>query len=286
MNDDLSSVFFLQQYDHIIWTSVLFRFSLSSFEPGQWTVTVISFRSVMALGSGVDNGMPVPVFELADCNTSSSSLTPLHDSSQGEIPRADANPFPEIDPHQIREFTKDTKARGFDQLVIIDARFDYEYAGGHIRDAINVRSEAEMKRLFDEFSGCSACLIFHCEFSKNRGPTLMQDFRQHDRVRNISRYPELTYPTIYLLRGGYKEFYHCCPDLCDGEYVPMRAEEFVVSGQLKRSYSFYCAHRPSQSVVSTLNPRCVADGDDANVPDWDCLCHQIGPMDFDGFLAF
>jgi rhodanese-related sulfurtransferase len=244
----------------------------------------------MALDSGVDNGMPVPVFELAHCNTSlsSSSLAPLHASSQGEIPRADADPFPEIDPPGVCEFRNEIKARGFDRLIIVDARFDYEYAGGHIKDAINVRSKAEMERLFDEFTGCSVCLIFHCEFSKNRGPTLMREFRAHDRAQNISRYPELTYPTIYLLRGGYKEFYHCYPELCDGEYVPMRAEEFVASGQLRRNHSFLLAQRFSQRVFSTLNPRSVADcdGDDANVPDWDRLCHQIGPMNCDGFLAF
>jgi hypothetical protein len=240
----------------------------------------------MALDSGVDNGIPVPVFELADCNTSSSSSSAcLHASSQGEIPRADASPFPQIDPLGVREFRNDIKAQGFNQLVIIDARFEYEYEGGHIKDAINIKSEADMKKLFDELSGCSVCLIFHCEFSKNRGPTLMGDFRTYDRLRNISRYPELTYPTIYLLRGGYNAFYRCCPDLCDGGYVPMREEKFVLNGQLKQCHFFYRDQRFSQPVFSTHKLRSVADG--ANVPNWDCLCHQIGPMmNCDGFLAF
>jgi hypothetical protein len=102
-----------------------------------------------------------------------------------------------------------------------------------------VRSMVEMKIFFEEFQDCRACVVFHCEFSKNRGPTLMRRFRDHDRRQNRGQYPNLYYPTIYLLQGGYNRFYTDCRNLCDGGYVTMNDFQFVQSGELRRSYSQY-----------------------------------------------
>jgi len=50
-------------------------------------------------------------------------------------------------------------------------------------------------------------LIFHCEFSSERGPKLSRFLRSQDRTLNKECYPHLHYPEIYLLEGGYKVFY-------------------------------------------------------------------------------
>jgi M-phase inducer tyrosine phosphatase len=128
---------------------------------------------------------------------------------------------------------------GFTVLLIVDARFDYEYSGGHIRNAMNVHGIAEMQKLYTQFCTCSACIVFHCEFSRDRGPSLMMAFRSHDR--SLHKYPELSYPALFLLEGGYRQFYNDCPDLCTGGYVAMRDSEFVESGAMRKSYSLYCA---------------------------------------------
>lgn len=65
---------------------------------------------------------------------------------------------------------------------VIDCRFDYEYNGGHIEGAININSTA---RLEQELLGLlrpkptvsgdnvkQTVLVFHCEFSAKRAPTL------------------------------------------------------------------------------------------------------------------
>lgn len=39
--------------------------------------------------------------------------------------------------------------------------------------------------------------------------------RNHDRILNSDSYPALHYPEIYLLHGGYKDFFAVHPDLCD-----------------------------------------------------------------------
>jgi M-phase inducer tyrosine phosphatase len=66
---------------------------------------------------------------------------------------------------------------------VIDCRFEYEYAGGHIPGAININTtagveEALLSNSFAPRPSMSAdgskktILIFHCEFSAKRGPTL------------------------------------------------------------------------------------------------------------------
>jgi M-phase inducer tyrosine phosphatase len=92
-------------------------------------------------------------------------------------------------------------------VLVIDARFEYEYAGGHINNAINFRSRAEMENVYSHFRECNFAVVFYCEFSHTRGRTLMTAFREYDRMVHIDQYPELSYPRIFLLKGGYQRFY-------------------------------------------------------------------------------
>jgi M-phase inducer tyrosine phosphatase len=184
------------------------------------------------------------------------------------MPR-DPNPFPTIDPSELRFLIAHGKSRGCDLLLIVDARFEYEYRGGHIRGSKNIRSFADLKDFYDDFRGCHACIIFHCEFSRHRGPTLMRGFRDHDRRMNLRQYPKLDFPDIRLLDGGYSRFYTECPDLCDGGYVAMHDRAFELSGELKRSQSSYekemegCGMKTSRVVRTTSQQAtacCSIDG--------------------------
>ena len=75
---------------------------------------------------------------------------------------------------------------------ILDCRFDYEYAGGHVQGARNVKSMEQLDALLLQAGsgvheecempepsrsgqlddGKQVVLIFHCEFSAKRAPTL------------------------------------------------------------------------------------------------------------------
>ena len=70
------------------------------------------------------------------------------------------------------------------QFLVIDCRFDYEYNGGHIQGAVNINTPAlledfllgkEAAKPMPSTSGDpnrKTVLIFHCEFSVKRAPTL------------------------------------------------------------------------------------------------------------------
>lgn len=71
-----------------------------------------------------------------------------------------------------------------DAFHVIDCRFDYEYDGGHIPSAININTTqgvedfllgARVQKPEPSMSGDAArktILVFHCEFSQKRAPTL------------------------------------------------------------------------------------------------------------------
>ena len=126
--------------------------------------------------------------------------------------------------------------------TIIDCRYPFEYSGGHIHGAINLYTKEQIlnflkdpkstQRLHRSTEGTiqgekqlisnDPILIFHCEFSSERAPRLARFLRNQDRLLNAEKYPKLNYPEMYMLQGGYKDFYHQFPGLCDPiGYTPM-----------------------------------------------------------------
>ena len=127
--------------------------------------------------------------------------------------------------------------------IIIDCRYDYEYKGGHIDGAINIRCPEVLERLFfsnrallyhsdyldsikHDFEGVinklqdlqnleehipkdapAPLIIFHCEFSQKRGPRALNALRKMDREINYNKFPYLHYPQLYIIEGGYKNFH-------------------------------------------------------------------------------
>lgn len=71
------------------------------------------------------------------------------------------------------DFSSDVEA-----CTVVDCRYPYEYAGGHIAGAKNVYTkEAILDELFKsnqkaENKNKRHIVVFHCEFSSERGPLL------------------------------------------------------------------------------------------------------------------
>uniref|UniRef100_A0A4W4DM65 M-phase inducer phosphatase n=1 Tax=Electrophorus electricus TaxID=8005 RepID=A0A4W4DM65_ELEEL len=122
-----------------------------------------------------------------------------------------------------------------DRLFVIDCRYPYEYEGGHIRGALNLHQEEQVEEYFFRQPVLPECpdkrvlLVFHCEFSSERGPRMCRFVREKDRFLN--EYPNLHYPELYVLKGvlwsGCVFFFWVVCSVCEPqEYRPMHHEDF------------------------------------------------------------
>ncbi|XP_042307377.1 M-phase inducer phosphatase 3 isoform X3 [Sceloporus undulatus] len=118
-----------------------------------------------------------------------------------------------------------------EKFFIIDCRYPYEYHGGHIKGAFNIHRQDDLfdfflkKPLLPSVPQKRLILVFHCEYSSERGPKMCRYLREEDRAMN--EYPALHYPELYVLQGGYKDFFLAHKDLCDPQsYCPMHHQDF------------------------------------------------------------
>lgn len=132
----------------------------------------------------------------------------------------------------------------YDQRMVVDCRFEYEYEGGHIDGAVNYNDkELLCSQLFDTQLPGRTLLIFHCEYSAHRAPIMARYIRKQDRSNNAEYYPRLTYPEVYILDGGYSGFFAEHRDRCFPQnYVEMGAKEHAFTceremGRLKQNRS-------------------------------------------------
>jgi M-phase inducer tyrosine phosphatase len=127
---------------------------------------------------------------------------------------------------------------------VIDCRFGYEYDGGHVPGAINLSTIERVKAhiltagqglhanqplpLRTQSGRCDGdgnrrktVLIFHCEFSCKRAPSLALALRHADRALQQD-YPSCHFPELYILEGGYCAFFKAFPTVCQPQrYVEM-----------------------------------------------------------------
>ncbi|KAI9834925.1 MAG: hypothetical protein M1819_002648 [Sarea resinae] len=159
------------------------------------------------------------------------SIMDVDDSHKLRLPHF----VPEDQPDSLPRITKGTLIDildghyldMYDEVVIVDCRFEYEYQGGHIDGALNYNDkEVLASKLFDLNTTPNTLLVFHCEYSAHRAPIMAKFVRHRDRAVNASFYPRLTYPEVYILDGGYSSFFadhraRCYPQ----NYVAMSSEE-------------------------------------------------------------
>lgn len=118
-----------------------------------------------------------------------------------------------------------------ERVVVIDCRYPYEFEGGHIRGAVNLHQEDQVQDfllrtpLVPALADRRIVVVFHCEFSSERGPRMCRFVRERDRALND--YPKLHYPELYILKGGYKDFFPHFRAQCEPQsYRPMHHEDF------------------------------------------------------------
>ncbi|OQO11619.1 hypothetical protein B0A48_03346 [Cryoendolithus antarcticus] len=155
------------------------------------------------------------------------------------IPEDDADGLPRISQQTMADVLDSKYNSQFDKIVVIDCRFEYEYNGGHIESAVNFNDKQQLaEQLFsDSASPSNTLLVFHCEYSVHRAPLTAKYVRSHDRTVNIANYPNLSYPEVYILEGGYSKFFEQHRSKCYPQnYVEMndqRHEQACERGMAK-----------------------------------------------------
>ncbi|SCU86242.1 LAMI_0D01068g1_1 [Lachancea mirantina] len=142
--------------------------------------------------------------------------------------------LPRIDVETLINVLDGKYSQNFEKIYIVDCRFEYEFQGGHIDNALNISSQKALEQEFihNREDKCNKkkppLVIFHCEFSSYRGPVMASHLRNCDRVLNYENYPKLHYPDILVLNGGYKSFFekfsHRCFPRC---YVGMDSQDHL-----------------------------------------------------------
>ncbi|OIW34569.1 Rhodanese-like protein [Coniochaeta ligniaria NRRL 30616] len=145
------------------------------------------------------------------------------------FPEGQNDSIPRISRSTMLEVLDGKYGEHFDQKMIIDCRFEYEYEGGHINGAINYNDKELLStHLFRQPMSGRTLLIFHCEYSAHRAPIMARHIRAADRTANAECYPRLTYPEVYILDGGYSGFFTEHRDRCYPQaYVEMDHAEHV-----------------------------------------------------------
>lgn len=229
------------------------------------------YRRSLSMFDSPDDVMKVGVEEAAPTSTLQSVMDVEEpqepvlphfypDGESDNIPRISKATFLDVIDGKFNEF--------YTQKMIIDCRFEYEYDGGHIMTAVNYNDkELLAKQLFENPMDGKTLLVFHCEYSACRAPMMARHVRASDRMINAEHYPKLTYPEVYILDGGYNEFFNEYRDRCHPQaYVAMGAEEHANTceremGKLQqkrkglgRAKTFAFGHRDSMVDASPTAP--------------------------------
>lgn len=132
------------------------------------------------------------------------------------------------------------------RFMIIDSRSKLEYAGGHIRGAINCQHDWDkVQRLYSKLYSPDLLFVFHCEFSQYRGPTSVQTMINLHQQSNRRSEPL----HIAVMDGGYASFYPWFRELCDGTYWPeVRLDPSRPEDKefLKLAHEFVASHPSSK----------------------------------------
>ena len=112
-----------------------------------------------------------------------------------------------ISPHTLSSVLKGDFDDVVEKVVVVDCRYPYEYHNGHIQSALNLYTREQIKQEFVEsnqhrsspLADKRTIIVFHCEFSSERGPRMLRFLRDQDRAANQELYPSLFYPELYIL---------------------------------------------------------------------------------------
>uniref|UniRef100_A0AAY4A545 protein-tyrosine-phosphatase n=1 Tax=Denticeps clupeoides TaxID=299321 RepID=A0AAY4A545_9TELE len=150
----------------------------------------------------------------------------------------------------------------FDHLMESFSRLPHSQGMLLFQGALNLHQEDQIEDFLlkapigPTCHGKRVVVVFHCEFSSERGPRMCRYVRERDRTLN--EYPNLYYPELYILKGGYKEFFPLHQDACESQdYRPMRHETFKEDlrkfHRKSRTWAGECSKRDLYSRIKKIS---------------------------------
>lgn len=111
---------------------------------------------------------------------SSVNIQSLSDMEEGPtlhlphfIPEDQPDSLPRIESTVLVDVLDGKYNDKYNDIIIIDCRFEYEYEGGHINGAVNYNDKEHLaSKLFSEDTKPNTMLVFHCEYSAHRAPIM------------------------------------------------------------------------------------------------------------------
>lgn len=183
-------------------------------------------------------------------------------------PDGEPDSLPRITQSTMVDILEHKYSQQFPNVMVVDCRFEYEYEGGHIENALNFNDKQLLAdRLFADPPAPGTLLVLHCEYSVHRAPLTAKFIRNHDRQVNAMAYPNLTFPEMYILDGGYSAFFKENRSKCQPQnYVEMsdlRHEQACERGmarvkqrqKLFRHQTFTCGQSMDMDCSPTQGPR-------------------------------
>ena len=177
--------------------------------------------------------MAAAALEHAKIGLVSPSFCPLNGAVRPILPTVPHDDLHSIDVHTLARLLHEPTAWGISSFFVVDCRYPFEHQGGCVRGAINLWRTEDVDEYFignrptptlpeSQDSRLRPAIIFHCEYSSARAPKLCRHLRNMDRNVHAMEYPALAFPHLFLLKGGYRDFFAAYPQLCTPQtYVSM-----------------------------------------------------------------
>ncbi|EFO96892.1 CRE-CDC-25.3 protein [Caenorhabditis remanei] len=141
----------------------------------------------------------------------------------------------------------------FKKYVLVDCRYEYEFVGGHVKGAINLfHTELARNFFFDDEGNkkLDVVPIFYCEYSQKRGPQMADTLRSMDRLLHPEMYPSCMYEEIYVLEGGYRNFYDHSVKVDNMKFCDPQGYIEMADLKFEKELQKYRYHKKMTKVIS------------------------------------
>lgn len=141
------------------------------------------------------------------------------------------SPSKTASPFRVNELMRSGAENG-SALILIDARYDYEFRNCSIVGARNCKTRASLRRLLKKGLASNATFIFYCDSTMTRSKILSSALQ---RLLNADTEMQKAAKSVQwlVLDGGIESFIRHYPELCQGSFVPKTEKSFIRSGQMK-----------------------------------------------------